>query len=195
MFRRKTVFVLGAGVSQSYGFMGGSQIVEYLKNSNGQRELAGNSALIATGAGTDEICRLSDEVRKAMPRSIDAFLEHRAEFQNIGRLILALLIGRCESSGVFDASNNCLEPIIHKMTTGCKPDDVSTNQVAFITFNYDRSLEHFLYSVLTARYGLKNDEAANWLRRASHSPHVWTTWISKLAGEDAERPLLAARSF
>jgi hypothetical protein len=37
--------------------------------------------------------------------------------------------------------------------------------ISFITFNYDRSLEHFLYTSLQSRYGKTEQECANVLER------------------------------
>lgn len=50
------------------------------------------------------------------------------------------------------------------MTQDCPPPNFRTNQVAFITFNYDRSLEHFLHSAIKARFGLTDETAASWLK-------------------------------
>jgi hypothetical protein len=43
---------------------------------------------------------------------------------------------------------------------GAQRDDFTKNQVAFVTFNYDRSLEQYMWTALKARYGADDKSAA-----------------------------------
>jgi hypothetical protein len=79
--------------------------------------------------------------------------------QRIGKFLIAWVILECEAryaaekrnpNSVTGADNWC-RFIIHKLTNGCrKSADLHKNEVRFITFNYDTSLERALYGGLSS---------------------------------------------
>jgi hypothetical protein len=96
-----------------------------------------------------------------MQPSVDAFLEHRREFESIGKKAIAFhLIKREEQSNLYTGNRNWYAYLLNRMTTDTPFADLNNNKVGFITFNYDRSLEHFLFTALSARYGKKPEEVA-----------------------------------
>ena len=75
--------------------------------------------------------------------TIDAFLEHRDNFVEIGKAAIAACLIKYERAEMFDASRCWYPYLFNKMNTTF--DEFSENRLAFVTFNYDRSLEAFLF--------------------------------------------------
>ncbi|MGB4106437.1 MAG: hypothetical protein WBK55_01420 [Alphaproteobacteria bacterium] len=111
------------------------------------------------------------------PPVIDYFLDWNQDLQDIGRLMIAWVILDREREylvnglvnynhkRVYDESpfetnpiknirnfkDNWYRFILYKMVSGCKQDtSLKRNQIKFITFNYDVSLETYLYRGLKA---------------------------------------------
>jgi hypothetical protein len=89
---------------------------------------------------------------------VDAFLEHRREYLHVGKAAMAsLLVQREKTARLFEFDEqNWLRYFFAKM--GGSFEEFGRNQVAFITYNYDRSLEHFLIKALQARYNRSEAE-------------------------------------
>jgi len=102
----------------------------------------------------------AEEFRRSQAYSIDAFLSRRAEYVDIGRhAIAAKLLPRESLPKLVDSDpeDHWYRYLAHAMDTHW--DQFNQNQVSFITFNYDRSLEIFLWKMLQHRYG-QSEEAA-----------------------------------
>lgn len=96
--------------------------------------------------------------------SVDFFLATRgSEFVNIGKLAIALHILEAESKSRFreetpSAESDWYSTLFHRLIRGFRSFDSFYSQyrscpVSFVTFNYDRSLEHFLYESVKSSYG------------------------------------------
>jgi hypothetical protein len=187
MITKPTVFVLGAGTSMPYGFPSGSHLVREICNVTTDDPLEYDSSLKLEET---EIADLTKDVlllkRKDIGQvlrnffgrsqteefgralhfsqrySIDAFLERRPEYMDIGKWAIALFILRKEiKSHLFDAkfqNEGCYRYLIDRMDT--KWDQFSENKVSFITFNYDRSLEEYLFTTIQKTYGKNETECA-----------------------------------
>jgi hypothetical protein len=108
------------------------------------------------------------ELRLSAQPSVDAFLEHRPEFMDVGKMAIAYHLTRHEiEERLYNATpeEHWYKYILHRITDGTPFEDVSKNQVGFITFNYDRSLEHFLYNSIRATYGCNAKEVEEVLRK------------------------------
>jgi hypothetical protein len=102
---------------------------------------------------------------------IDYFLDHHEGLQEIGKILIAWVILECEkeygSRAVHGGNNNknqmdqisgnkrhqCKDDwyrfVIYKLLEGCKsPEDFLKNNINFVTFNYDLSLERTLWEAL-----------------------------------------------
>ena len=156
MFSRNTVLILGAGASKPYGFPLGTELVRLLVGAQRQELL-----LKRWGVDPNEFGRFQEELHRSR-FTIDAFLEHRNEFLTIGKLAIAQEIGRCESEGrlfgTFDWYDLLLEKIAPDRET------LARNKLTIFTFNYDRSLEHYLHSGIMSRFGITSEEAAELLK-------------------------------
>ena len=78
--------------------------------------------------------------------SVDAFLEHRPEYLQIGKLSIALCIMAHEhEKKLFNAQRNWYDYLRIKLNSSF--DEFGDNKLSIITFNYDRSIEHYLLMV------------------------------------------------
>ena len=142
MITRPTVLILGAGASYPYGLPLGGE----LRNS---------------------ICQLARDFARQFKRShvksIDAFLAKRTEFTDVGKLVIAAILINKENPDkldhVDDAEHwyaymwNLMIPDINNVS------ELRNNQIRFITFNYDRSLEYFLHLAIKNTFGVNDAEA------------------------------------
>jgi hypothetical protein len=153
MIENSTVFVLGAGASWHYGYPTGDDLVEHVK-------------LVASKFSN--YCRhrlISSQVDESMPRyveqrvysnrgaqaAIEAWIHRPDWISPIGRLMIAAAILECEAAKGYRTPVSWHRFIVHKLVYGCtKSADLLRNDVHFITFNYDASLEYHLYSALTS---------------------------------------------
>lgn len=156
MITKKTVFVLGAGASKPYGFPTASE----LQWSACRNVLSGAEtsdqwrALQSLGVDEEEATDFRNQLRLAQRPSIDAFIRHRPEYLEIGKLTIAAgLIPNEKHESLFTLTpgdDSWYQYIWNHMHDPF--DKITENQIAFITFNYDRSLEHYLITTLQAAY-------------------------------------------
>ena len=180
MTTKKTIFVLGAGASMPYGFPSGSYRVEeictatqshinpklttgeYLDDQANFLSREKIHEILISRFGSRDTKAFGEAVLRSNQSSIDAFLEHRTEFIEIGKIAIALFILRKEKEAdlfSFDnRKNGCYQYLFSKLNAGW--DEFGENQIGFITFNYDRSLEHFLFNALQNTYNKSEDDCA-----------------------------------
>jgi len=162
---RSIAFVLGAGASHCYGFPTGAQLCDLLINELRkdyalQQFLLGNTALAAR-----HIEEFRSELSLSAQNSIDAFLEIRQEYLHVGKAAMAAKLISYETSEMLwrrDPSNWMLY-LFDKMRT-LSLEEFANNKVSFITFNFDRSLEHFLCTSLQHSYRGSVEECAEALK-------------------------------
>ncbi|HKP03621.1 MAG TPA: hypothetical protein VJU77_09715 [Chthoniobacterales bacterium] len=109
-----------------------------------------------------------DAFHKSGQSSIDAFLEHRPEFFEVGKLAIAYCLIPYESEeALFGITGNrggdWYQYLSEKLTASF--EKFGENRLAVITFNYDRSLEHYLFTTLRNAHGRSDEECAQMLRR------------------------------
>jgi len=153
-----TVLILGAGASMDFGFPSGTGLIEgILKSTNPDGDGRARGQLIELGFKVDQINRFHSQLSQAAMPSIDDFLEHNHEFIRIGKTAIAQTLVRYERPEVlFRLENNWYKYLFGKMMTEFAA--FKNNRLSVITFNYDRSLEHFLFTTLKNSFG--KDDAA-----------------------------------
>jgi hypothetical protein len=98
--------------------------------------------------------------------SVDAFVEHRSDFLDIGKAALACALLPYESNDLFGEKYDAENWYAHVFKSmNAKIGAFHLNKVHFITFNYDRSLEHYFLTSLMHSYGLSEDGAAEKVKR------------------------------
>lgn len=129
----------------------------------------------------EEVISLAEEFGRAPGVSIDAFLASpsRAErYRDLGKLLVALAVGRNEDERNLKrklkrneagyetigwVDYDWLSVLFRAMDDGFKT--FGQNEVAFVTFNYDRSIEHTLTNALVSKYGVSPAEAWSQIKK------------------------------
>jgi hypothetical protein len=97
--------------------------------------------------------------------SVDAFLEYRPEFVELGKAAMAVILVAHEASDRLweFRADNWMRYLFSRLNAPF--ERFHEIPVSFITFNYDRSLEHFLCTALQSKYGKTEEECAAVLER------------------------------
>lgn len=157
MITIKTALVLGAGASEPYGFPTGSVLVSLLQSIGVAKQLE------SAGIDLKHFRRFFETLGAAQPYSIDEFLENRPEFQQIGTMAVAACLLPAEHKSLTEL--NDLSKTNHwyrhlKAHLSGPFQQLGENNLRIITFNYDRSLEHYLCTTLCYTYGKSAEECA-----------------------------------
>jgi hypothetical protein len=165
MIKRKLVLVLGAGASMPYGFPSGvglrDELVRELE-SGGTQMFA---RLVDSGCKQGQIKEFRLALKTSGKYSVDAFLEHRPEFLDVGKKAIAHALMNRERDERLAAPVNghsWYQYLFNKLNA--RFDDFDKNSVSVITFNYDRSLERYLFTSLSASYGKKDGQCVEKLQ-------------------------------
>lgn len=160
MITQPTVFVVGAGASQPYGLPLGGELKENILRRYNRDDPRANILTNTTPFVQGQINTFVDALRFSGLSSVDAFLERRTEFMEIGKAAMGieLLHGEVHDT-LWATSNNWLSYLYGQMI-GNSLEEFANNKVAFITFNYDRCIEHFLFISLKNSFGKSNEETA-----------------------------------
>lgn len=160
----ETVFVLGAGASMPYGFPSGFQlfksIADLTKSSSSHKDISEFKRLdVDTSALIDFARSLIDSGLT----SVDAFLEHNyIKYAGIGKTCIAYyLLNHEKRNGLrnIDNKEDWYRHLFGKLAADKTHEEFVESSIGFITFNYDRSLEQFLWTALQNAYGLEKSEA------------------------------------
>jgi hypothetical protein len=158
MIQTHTLFILGAGASKPFGYPTGPELRDRIIEDVFSEDIV--DALSMCG---DDIKYFNQELkifRRAFARSgrysIDRFLEHQPKFMEIGKMLIArILISYEEDSLLRNREENWYMHLLELLEVPF--ETLHLNNTSFITFNYDRSLEHFLFEAIRNQSG-KNPE-------------------------------------
>lgn len=197
MIRQNTVFILGAGASQPYGYPTGLGLRKKI--------LHGGAVLKDCLHGNWQ--RAVDDFITTFQRSsitsIDLFLSRNSEFINIGKpaIVKAIIDGekgsrfREEMVNPNDPSQDnrkedwysfIYQEMTKELTSKNDYQKLAENNVTFISFNYDRSFEHFLAeSFVNSFHGIDGEKLYGVLRKIKII-HVYGK-IAPLPWEDSEK--------
>lgn len=172
MIKRKTVLILGAGASCAYGYPSGAKLrgqILDIRNTPENKER--NYAVQTTAEGYEGFGRAFAE---SGLYSIDSFLskqpDRRKEFYALGKRAIAFYIGRCEDPKILTERHSEKDDWYRLLWNSLAGDartvsDVPTDLIRVVTFNYDRSLEFFLFLAARAAFALTDDEAIQFTTR------------------------------
>ena len=196
MLKRKTTFVLGAGAHAPYGLPVGSDllklIVSALPTATHRSDFMDRRfSEVHPGLTSDHITAARD-LRSMLNNtghlSIDKFLSthrDRPYFVEIGKSAISWCLLPKEFQHSWDQNRpdrDWLSYLFGVMMDGVNSlsDFFEKNNASFITFNYDRTLEHFFVTKLSATFGLNPLES----RDAINSLNIIHVY-GQLGGEDA----------
>ena len=121
-----------------------------------------------------DIEEFADRLFQAQPTSIDFFLEKNPQYRLLGKLCIIFCISRFEDqdSWQYRPSSDPIKLkedfpdfgwysyLWHRLVADCKDfKDLLSNKITIITFNYDRSLEFYLFRAIKAFFNVEDDEA------------------------------------
>jgi hypothetical protein len=156
----KTVFVLGAGASQPYGLPLGGELYNLVLSEFKQGGPNRAHLTNTTPHNETDIDDFIAALRHSGLYSVDAFLERRPEFMDIGKSATAVLLVQKENrEALWGGADNWLQYLYNRMI-GSSLDEFTRNQVSFVTFNYDRTVEMFLATSLANAFGKSIEEVA-----------------------------------
>src|SRR6266498_1427355 len=160
MITKSTVLVLGAGASIPYGYPSGAGLVKEIFQYIGSNEW--RSIYESLGIEESDLNSFRAELHQSQKPSIDAFLEHRLEFIKVGKVAIALSLLSKENPDLlldFDIRDKGIYHFLYNSLT-TSWEEFKQNKFTIVTFNYDRSLEHFLFSALKHSYNKSDVEVA-----------------------------------
>ena len=139
MITKQTVLVLEAGASQPYGFPLGPTLKDKILESVTLNELRARYAKV--GYSDEVISHFRDILTESPYDTIDAILTQRPSLTDIGRFAIALVLARHEIHEKVMSKKDWYRHLYHRL----RLDDSSVNSppLSIVTFNYDRSLEHY----------------------------------------------------
>ncbi|MGR3174433.1 MAG: hypothetical protein ACUZ8N_07520 [Candidatus Scalindua sp.] len=163
MITRSTVFILGAGASIPYKYPSGKQLVREIK----EGLLEGNDlfqSCLALEFTKREIEKFNNVLRFSGDFSIDAFLERNDDYLELGKVAIALsLFKREDTSELFsEGDENWYGDLVNELKSPSKSD--FKNEVSFLTFNYDRSFDQYLFASIKHSYEISNEECKSLLK-------------------------------
>jgi len=170
MIKRPIALVLGAGASKPYGFPTARVLLRDVRR--GLNDQTFRLRLISADYGEAEIKDLREALAGSPVGSVDEFLElpAHARLVGVGKAAIAasLLPRELPQNLLPDAEDDdWYEYLFRRMKEGASTlDDFLQNGIAFVTFNYDRSLEHFLLGALRSTYGATPAQVAEAMKRA-----------------------------
>ena len=180
MIAKETLFILGAGASVPYGYPTGNELRNDICRNFEKRiveltEKDPESSPLDVRQIAKEAHEFTNVFFNSSTASIDLFLARNRHFSEIGKKAIVLSILEAERNSCFREdmsykSQDWYSYLFQKMTEDLidpeSYDYFDANQVAFITFNYDRSLEHFLYESLSNAFSsAPKDKIISQLRR------------------------------
>ena len=173
MIKSNTVLVLGAGASAPFDFPTGQGLKDLVCEETLQH--SGTIHLLnSLGFNTDIISRFRTALGNSGRLSVDAFLEYRDDFLDIGKIaIAAALLPFEKTAGLFtdwihkrySDQNNWYDLLFDALTAAVPFDEFDKNKLSIITFNYDRSIEHYLFTSLRNSYNKTDEECGEKLRK------------------------------
>lgn len=145
-----------------YGFPSGAQLRKTLCHPGNINDIS--KFLTSRGmAVASDLSTFCDTFRLSAQVSIDTFLSKRPEFSDIGKLCIATDLCAKEHTEYLTRLEN--DDHWHLTLWNQLQDDahaaqqIPDNQVRFVTFNYERSLECFLFNALCGSFPVTSEEA------------------------------------
>lgn len=188
--KKRTVIVLGAGASISSGLPSGQALVKrIIQDISGGRP---NQVAKWIGAPADAIEEIARKLPLSATSSIDDWLVKYPRLLPVGKALICHAINSFEhpvylrGGGGPATDDKWMFDLWNRMKDGLtKVDQLDRNSVVFVTFNYDRSLEAFLFDAISNSFDCPEEEAIKAIRRIRiihvHGQSGFLPWQKKTA--------------
>lgn len=158
MISKPTILILGAGASKPYGFPTGPELKQIILENLTSNNPQWFEALDAQNVDKSFASRFAAQFMRSGRITIDSFLSFHSEFIPVGKICIALALIPFEEQ-------NRLHPLVSSDDEGwydyfsnklATPNGITqSGNITIITFNYDRSLDQYIYDVLADLYSTK----------------------------------------
>lgn len=155
MITKPTVFVLGAGASAVYTYPSGRGLLDEICTTAGPLNILKST----TSFGDNDINEFVQALWHSGQSSVDAFLEYQQQFTDIGKAAMAaVLVPKERERDLWHPldNKNWMLYLYNQMSVAF--EKFGEHKVSFITYNYDRTLDHFLMTSLCNMYGKSAEE-------------------------------------
>ncbi|MDP6545770.1 MAG: hypothetical protein QGH60_17445 [Phycisphaerae bacterium] len=169
MITTPTVLILGAGASAHLDFPTGPSLSNAIFGAaNNPPDFLINA--IDNLLSPNELKDFANRLRTSSAPSIDSFLQRNTHFIPITKLLIALCLIPYEKPALLWASphpNADWYKLLFNTMQHNAPDlrDFANNRLSILTYNYDRSLDHFLHHTLMSRYNADSASCESALRQ------------------------------
>ncbi len=157
-----------------YGFPSGAKLTQSICRLYRDAEEDGfmTDLITRTGlANRRDIAELATALQRSSQISVDTFLAKRPKLSELGKLCIAAELCMKENyDNLYSApdSDDWHKLLWNMMQDGVhRAEDIKTNAVRFVTFNYERSLETFLYEAARNSFDVAPEVAAQIVRSLS----------------------------
>ncbi len=173
MIDQETVIVLGAGASAPFGFPTGPRLVQdILENHVELQELLKpypEFENFPTHRTDHDVQKFMVALRSSEFDSIDAFIQARPEFREIGRIAISMILCKRESDSISTGKlfgrqdGHWYREFLNKLF-GPSIKQFEKNRLSILTFNYDRTFEFYLHETIQHRYGIDDNMATDLMK-------------------------------
>jgi hypothetical protein len=151
IFDPSTVMILGAGASAPYGFPLGRGLKEKIIQQSGDtNKSAEREQYLKAGFSQERVTEFNTALTRSHYPTIHAFLEDRPSLRETGAFGIAAALMPLESQGTLFPPKDWYPALFQGLDL--KNFTSISSIPAIITFNYDRSLEHYLTVATQSAY-------------------------------------------
>lgn len=180
MFKENTVIILGAGASCDYKFPTGEGLVKDIISTLEQERIGGLSTqekLIPLYEAASDFNMIWSKLRDQGSLNIDAFLRDNPSLAETAKMLIVYSIQKCEHESLkvmCGRDFNWYRYLAEAIVSGCdNPSDIFNNKLTIITFNYDNSLEYYLYKKSLVSLEKYENQALKYLQENLEIIHVY----------------------
>ncbi|MDA0835366.1 MAG: hypothetical protein O2955_11755 [Planctomycetota bacterium] len=157
MISKHTTLILGAGASHPYGFPTGRDLYTRVCQS---RLFPSPQQKIHEQIIEGKFRNFREQLAMSGQQSVDSFLEHRKELLETGKQAIACELIKLEDENRLFSADSNVDWYRHLFSAMNAPlKQIVENKLAIVTFNYDRSLEHFLVVSIENTHRIARNEA------------------------------------
>ncbi len=148
MVQRKLTLVLGAGVSADLSYPTGDAVKKEI-----QEGIDPNGSLIKYleklefDTDSHKMAPFRESLRFSQETSIDAYLKEFPDYAEMGKACIAAILMKRERDTDLSKKSQFYSTLFREFNKD-GPENFNNSNISIITFNYDRSLEHFLHQAL-----------------------------------------------